>query len=77
MFRAETSFRTEISQRAQQVFAPFLSCSSCMSLYDLFLAANDFREDHPQFAAALSTAQSRFHLSDSETAAILAESVAR
>ena len=46
-------------------------------LYDLFLAANDFREDHPQFTAALSTAQARFHLTQSETAAILAESAAR
>jgi hypothetical protein len=45
-----------------------------MSLYDLFLAANDFREDHPQFAAVLSIAQTRFHLTPSETAAILAES---
>ena len=45
-------------------------------LYDLFLAANDFREDHPQFAAALSAAQTRFHLTPSETAAILAESAA-
>ena len=68
-------------------------------LYDLFLAAQDFREDHPQFAAALSThpcvrrglslpywsrrptgggyAQTRFHLTESEIAVILAESVAR
>jgi hypothetical protein len=30
---------------------------------------NDFREDHPQFIAALSTAQTRFHLTPSETAA--------
>ena len=43
--------------------------------YDIFLAAQDIREDHPQFAAALAAAKSRFDLSDSETAAILAESV--
>ena len=43
--------------------------------YDIFLAAQDFREDHPQFAAALAAAQSRFGLTDAETAAILAESV--
>lgn len=43
--------------------------------YDIFLAAQDFREDHPQFAAALTAAQSRFGLTDAETAAILAESV--
>ena len=41
--------------------------------YDIFLAAQDFREDHPQFSAALAAAKSRFGLSDSETAAILAE----
>lgn len=46
-------------------------------LYDLFLAANNFRSDHPQFTTALSAAQSRFHLTQSETAAILSESVAR
>ena len=45
-------------------------------LYDLFLAAQDFRSDHPQFAAALAAAQTRFHLSAEETAAILAESAA-
>ena len=39
--------------------------------YDIFVAAQDFREDHPQFAAALTAAQTRFGLSDSETAAIL------
>ena len=43
--------------------------------YDIFVAAQDFREDHPQFAAALTAAQSRFGLTDSETAAILAECV--
>lgn len=45
--------------------------------YDIFVAAQDFREDHPQFAAALTAAQSRFGLTDSETAAILAESVSQ
>ena len=44
--------------------------------YDIFLAAQDFREDHPQFAAGLSAAKTRFGLIDDETAAILAESVA-
>ena len=43
--------------------------------YDLFVAAQDFREDHPQFAAALAAARTRFSLSDSEIAAILAYSV--
>ena len=45
--------------------------------YDIFLAAQDFREDHPQFAAALTAAQTRFGLSDADTAAILAESVSQ
>ena len=45
-------------------------------LYDLFLAAQDFRSDHPQFTATLTAAQTRFHLSAEETAAILAESAA-
>ena len=45
-------------------------------LYDLFLAAQDFRSDHPQFTTALAAAQTRFHLSAEETAAILAESAA-
>ena len=44
--------------------------------YDLFVAAQDFREDHPQFAAALAAIRTRFSLPDSEIAAILAESVA-
>ena len=43
--------------------------------YDIFLAAQDFREDHPQFAAGLSAAKTRFGLTDDETAAILAESI--
>ena len=45
-------------------------------LYDLFLAARSFRSDHPQFTTALAAAQTRFHLSAEETAAILAASVA-
>ena len=45
-------------------------------LYDIFLAAQSFRSDHPQFTAALTAAQTRFHLSAEETAAILAESAA-
>ena len=44
--------------------------------YDLFVAAQDFREDHPQFAAALAAARTRFSLPDSEIAAILADAVA-
>ena len=44
--------------------------------YDLFVAAQDFREDHPQFAAALTAARTRFSLSESEIAALLAESAA-
>ena len=44
--------------------------------YDLFVAAQDFREDHPQFAAALTAARTRFSLTDSEIAAILSESAA-
>ena len=43
--------------------------------YDIFLAAQDFREDHPQFAAALTAAQTRFGLTAAETAAILDSSV--
>ena len=43
--------------------------------YDIFVAAQDFREDHPQFAAALTTAKSRFGLSDADVSAILDESL--
>ena len=46
------------------------------SYYDLFVAAQDFREDHPQFAAALTAARTRFSLSESEITAILSESAA-
>lgn len=45
--------------------------------YDLFMAAQDFSESHPQFAAALSAAKSRFGLTDAEIAALLDESVVR
>ena len=45
--------------------------------YDLFLAAQDFREDHPQFAAALAAARSRFAIDDATLAAILAEAEAK
>ena len=38
--------------------------------------AQDFREDHPQFAAALTAARTRFSLPESEIAALLAESAA-
>ena len=43
--------------------------------YDIFVAAQDFREDHPQFAAALTTAKSRFDLTDVDVSAILDESL--
>ena len=43
---------------------------------DLFDAAQDFREDHPAFIAALSAAQSRFRFAADEIAALLAECVA-
>ena len=43
-------------------------------LYDLFLAAQSFRSDHPQFTTALAAAQSNFSLTAEETAAILSES---
>ena len=42
--------------------------------YDLFVAAQDFREDHPQFAAALTAARTRFSLTPGQIAAVLAES---
>ena len=45
-------------------------------LEDLFLAAQNFREDYPAFTAALNAAKSRFHLTDDQTAALLAASVA-
>ena len=44
--------------------------------YDLFVAAQDFREDHPQFAAALTAARTRFCIADSTAEAILSESAA-
>ena len=44
--------------------------------YDLFVAAQDFREDHPQFAAALAAARTRFSLTPDQVVAALAESVA-
>ena len=43
--------------------------------YDIFVAAQDFREDHPQFAAALAAAQSRFDLTDVDVSAVLDESL--
>lgn len=43
--------------------------------YDLFVAAQDFREDHPQFAAALAVIRTRFSLTPDQIAAVLAESV--
>ena len=66
-----------ILDQIRGIWSAFRDWFTETDFYDLFLAANDFREDHPQFAAALSAAQSRFHLTPSETAAILAESAAR
>ena len=43
--------------------------------YDIFVAAQDFREDHPQFAAALTAAQTRFSITDADVSAILEESL--
>ena len=43
---------------------------------DLFDAAQDFREDHPAFIAALSAAQERFGFTADEIAALLAECIA-
>ena len=43
---------------------------------DLFDAAQDFREDHPAFVAALSVAQERFGFTRDESAALLAECIA-
>ena len=42
--------------------------------YDLFAAAQDIREDHPQFAAALAAIRTRFSLTPDQIAAVLAES---
>ena len=42
--------------------------------YDLFAAAQDIREDHPQFAAALSAIRTRFSLTPDQIAAVLVES---
>ena len=44
--------------------------------YDLFAAAQDIREDHPQFAAALAAIRTRFSLTPDQLAAILSESAA-
>ena len=43
---------------------------------DLFDAAQDFREDHPDFIAVLSDAQERFGITRDEIAALLAECIA-
>lgn len=43
---------------------------------DLFDAAQDFREDHPDFIAALSAAQERFGITRDEIATLLSECVA-
>ena len=42
--------------------------------YDLFAAAQDIREDHPQLAAALAAIRTRFSLTPDQIAAVLAES---
>ena len=44
--------------------------------YDLFVAAQSFREDHPSFTAILYAAQERFCLSDHEIEDILTKYVA-
>ena len=44
--------------------------------YDLFVAAQSFREDHPSFTAILYAAQERFCLSDHEIEDILTKCVA-
>ena len=44
--------------------------------YDLFVAAQSFREDHPSFTAILYAAQERFCLSDHEIEDILIKCVA-
>jgi hypothetical protein len=41
--------------------------------YDLFAAAQDIREDHPQFATALATARTRFSLTPDQIAASVAD----
>ena len=46
------------------------------SYYDLFVAAQDRREDHPDFSAGLSAAQERFGITRDEIAALLSECVA-
>ena len=44
--------------------------------YDIFVAAQSFREDHPSFTAILYSAQERFCLSDHEIEDILSKCVA-
>jgi len=44
--------------------------------YDLFLAAQDFREDHPSFTEVLNATKTRFNFTDEQTAALLDASVA-
>lgn len=99
VIRTFSKLRLVAALTKRGIWAAFRDWLTETDLYDLFLAANDFREDHPQFAVALSAhpcvrrglslpywsrrptgggyAQTRFHLTPSETAAILAESVAR
>ena len=98
VIRTFSKLRLVAALTKRGIWAAFRDWLTETDLYDLFLAANDFREDHPQFAAALSAhpcvrrglslpywsrrptgggyALSRFHLTPSETAAILAESAA-
>ena len=74
--RTYSKLRLVTALTKRGIWAAFRDWLTETDLYDLFLAAQSFRSDHPQFTAALTAAQTRFHLSAEETAAILAESAA-
>ena len=54
VIRTFSKLRLVTALTKRGIWAAFRDWLTETDLYDLFLAANDFREDHPQFAAALS-----------------------
>jgi len=73
--RTFSKLRLVAALDAQGLWQSFRDWMVEQEYYDLFLAAQDFREDHPSFTEVRAAAQSRFNLTDEQIAALLDASV--
>lgn len=72
--RVFSKLRLVAALDSQGLWSAFRDWMVEQEYYDLFLAAQEFREDHPSFSEVLNAAKTRFNLTDDQTAQLLADS---